>query len=69
MLKLPQLLGLDFEADVAPKLDLLSERLGCASDAELAVRLLEKPAELLKAGVVVRGSAAAARNAEDSVKV
>ena len=61
--KVPQLLGLSYEAEVAPKLDALSDRLGCASDAELAKQLLAKPSELLKAGIEVRGSAAAVRRA------
>ena len=59
--KCPQLLGLEYEVEIAPKLDALSERLRCASDAELAESLLQKPSDLLKAGVEVRGIAAAVR--------
>ena len=69
VIKLPQMLGLDFEEEIAPKLDALSERLGCASDEELAARLLDKPSELLKAGIEVRGSAAAVRLAGSGAKM
>jgi len=67
--KLPQLLGLDYDAEVAPKLDALAARSGGASDAELATLLLERPAELLKAGVEVRGSAGAVRRTTGSVQM
>ena len=38
VLKLPQLLGLDYATEVAPKLDALQQRLGC-DDAALAAEV------------------------------
>jgi len=52
--KLPQMLGLDFEASIAPSLDALQQE-GDLTDEELKEAVLSKPADLLKAGVVVRG--------------
>ena len=39
LLKLPQLLGLDYDSAVAPKLDALQQRLGC-DEAALAAEVL-----------------------------
>jgi len=52
--KLPQMLGLDFEALISPSLDALQQEAGL-TDKELKEAVLSKPADLLKAGVVVRG--------------
>lgn len=52
--KLPQILGLDFKQAIEPCLRNMQEKLK-VSDAELKAEVLAKPAELLKAGLVVRG--------------
>ena len=52
--KLPQMIGLDYATAIEPSLAAMQQE-GGLTDEELKATVLERPSELLKAGVVVRG--------------